>query len=158
MNQLRQDITSLRTETQEGSITPERLGAILESLADKVQEATDAGASVPPDLLDRVDAIGLTANKNFDTIKTLQADKISLSNGLTTAQNAAANAKSTADDAKTIAQAAKTKAESNTTIITSLQSELAQVKANVEAGAGIDVPVAMTAEEIEQLITNTLTE
>ncbi len=172
MEQLRQDITSLRTETKDGSINPERLGAILDAMADKVQEATDAGASVPPDLLERVDAIGLTANKNFDTIKTLQADKISLTNGLTTAQNAATNAKSaadtaqttadtaktTADDAKTIAQAAKTKAENNTTVITSLQSELAQVKATVEAGAGIDVPVAMTEEEIEQLITNTLTE
>lgn len=152
MNQLRQDITSLRTETQEGSITPERLGNILDALADKVQAATDAGASVPSDLLERVDAIGLTANRNFDTIKTLQADKISLSNGLTTAQNTATTAKSTADDAKTLAQTAKATAENNTTVITTLQTELAQVKANVEAGAGIDVPVAMTATEIQEML------
>lgn len=153
MNQLRQDITSLRTETKEDSITPERIGAILDAMADKVEQTADAGTSVPPDLLDRIEAIGLTANNNFDTIKTLQADKISLSNGLTTAQNTATTAKSTADNAKTIAQDAKTKAENNTTAITSLQTELAQVKANVEAGAGIDVPVAMTQQEIKALLT-----
>ncbi len=158
MNKIRQDIAALRAETQDNSITPERLGAILDALADKTEEAVDAGAAVPTDLLERVDAIGLTASQNLEKIKTLQNDRTTLNNSLIQATNIADTAKTTATEAKTTANTAKTTADSNAQEIQSLRAELTQVKANAEAAAGIDVPTPMTPEEIELLISEALPE
>ena len=72
-------ITALRTETREDSITPSRIADIL----DAVLKEGGSGGSVPADLAERLDAVGITA----------------------------ANAKNTADAAKTAADSAKTAAD-----------------------------------------------